>query len=334
MQLKVESIDNDQYSNTLKNTHCLLVKQRASAQMENITRTQYTPSPTDRDSNMCSNTHDNASIAKQLIEYAGLLEQQGSDGFRERAYRKAAATILQLDKPLETIFFEQGWNGLVSLPGIGKGIAGAITEIIVTGRWSQLERLHGDLSPEHLFLSIPGIGPVLAARLVNEHHFETLQDLQAVVLDSKTHIDGFGPRRRAAIRAVLAERLKHPETDGHQLIAPAPPVELILEIDALYRQQAHSGALRKIAPRSNNPEHKSWLPIMHVRRDQWHFTTLFSNTARAHQLGKTNDWVIIYYQADSFPEGRCTVVTETRGERKGLRVVRGREIETPVAEAS
>ncbi len=55
-------------------------------------------------------------------------------------------------------------------------------------------------------------------------------------------------------------------------------------------------------------------------------TVLFSNTARAHELGKTHDWVVIYYQKDG-PEAQCTVVTEFRGPLKGKRVIRGREHE-------
>ena len=46
------------------------------------------------------------------------------------------------------------------------------------------------------------------------------------------------------------------------------------------------GTLTTIAPRRFNPEGKSWLPVMHTRRGAWHFTALFSNTARAHELGR------------------------------------------------
>ncbi len=56
-------------------------------------------------------------------------------------------------------------------------------------------------------------------------------------------------------------------------------------------------------------------------------TLLFSNTARAHELGKTDDWVVVYYYDGDHNEGQCTVVTETAGARKGSRVVRGRENE-------
>ena len=55
---------------------------------------------------------------------------------------------------------------------------------------------------------------------------------------------------------------------------------------------------------------------------------MFSNTARAHQLGRTGDWVVVYAARDGH-EDQCTVVTEYQGPRAGRRVVRGREEETP-----
>jgi len=282
---------------------------------------------------LVSSRFDNATIAGKLIEYADHLRDQGATGFRERAYRNAATNILALNDTLIDIFSHGGLSGLIALPGIGKGIAGAITELLVTGRWTQLERLNGELSPERLFQGIPGIGPVLATRLADEYHLETLQELEAIVHNPAIHIKGFGPRRREAIQAVLSQRLKHPVAAGAQLGAPAPPIKLILDVDELYREKAAAGTLRRIAPRRFNAENKAWLPVMHVTRGQWHFTALFSNTARAHEFGKTGDWVIIYYQAEGQPEGRCTVVTETHGKRTGVRVVRGHEAETPTVYA-
>jgi hypothetical protein len=66
--------------------------------------------------------------------------------------------------------------------------------------------------------------------------------------------------------------------------------------------------------------------VLHTQRGKWDYTALFSNTARAHELGKTRDWVVIYYQSDG-AAGQCTVVTESLGARRGQRVVRGREVE-------
>jgi DNA polymerase (family 10) len=65
--------------------------------------------------------------------------------------------------------------------------------------------------------------------------------------------------------------------------------------------------------------------VLHTERGDWHFTLMYSNTARAHELKRTRDWVVVYFYDDRHEEGQCTVVTETRGALTGLRVVRGRE---------
>ena len=98
-------------------------------------------------------------------------------------------------------------------------------------------------------------------------------------------------------------------------------------MDQLYLKKARDGELPMIAPKRFNPEGKAWLPVMHVTKKGWHFTTLFSNTARAHQLNRTQDWVVIYFYDDQHHEGQHTIVTETRGALSGQRVVRGREAE-------
>ena len=107
----------------------------------------------------------------------------------------------------------------------------------------------------------------------------------------------------------------------------SPSSDLILKLDAEYRDQAAANKLKKIAPRKLNPEGITWLPVMHTVREGWRFTVLFSNTQRAHDLGKTNDWVVVYYD-DGSGEQKCTVVTEHRGPLAGKRVIRGREEES------
>jgi hypothetical protein len=97
-------------------------------------------------------------------------------------------------------------------------------------------------------------------------------------------------------------------------------------MDRRYIEQSGRRKLRMIAPRRFNPEHRSWLPVLHAELDGWSMTAMFSNTARAHQLGRTGDWVVIYYERDGL-DGQCTVVSEHSGPLKGMRVVRGREAE-------
>ena len=269
----------------------------------------------------------NAQIADRLRAMAELREVQGDDGFRVEAYRRAAREVDLLDKPADAILAAEGRAGLIALPHIGEGIASAISEMVTTGRWAQLDRLTGELEPERLFQTIPGVGPKLALRLHDELDAETLEQLELAAHDGRLEqIPGVGPRRAAAIRVALNERLGRRRVRASTPIA-APPVDELLTVDAAYRRKAAAGELNKIAPKRLNPSGKAWLPIMHVDRGAWRYTALFSNTLKAHQLGLTRDWVVIYFHTDLSPESQATVVTETRGALKGRRVVRGREDE-------
>lgn len=107
-----------------------------------------------------------------------------------------------------------------------------------------------------------------------------------------------------------------------------PDVGLLLDVDREYRDKARAGLLPKIAPRRLNPEREAWLPVLHTRFGPWHFTALFSNTERAHEMHRTRDWVVIFFSdGDPDDEAQVTVVTEYRGSLEGKRVVRGREPE-------
>ena len=271
---------------------------------------------------------ENRQIAARLTEYADLLEAQGEDGFRIRAYAAAAHELEAMPVPVRDHFQTGGTRALIALPAIGRGIAAAIAELLTTGHWQQLERLKGSLTPEALFGTVPGIGPALARRLADTLDVETLEDLETALRLGETPVPGIGPRRRQAILAALEQRLSRIRRDhGPEPAMAEPPVALLLDADALYRARAEAGGLRKIAPRRFNPRGHVWLPIMHARRGDWHLTALFSNTAQAHELDRTRDWVVIYYHENDGPAGRCTVVTERTGPLEGKRVIRGREDE-------
>ena len=269
----------------------------------------------------------NQKVADKLREAGDVLEQQGANPFRVGAYRRAAETVAQLDRDLRDIVAEEGAEGLTALPAIGRGIAAAIDEILRSGRWSQLERLRGTLDPVKLFRTVPGIGPRLAERIHDSLHIDTLEALEIAAYDGRLEtVAGVGPRRAAALRATLASMLGRVG-----ILRPRhrndPNVAIILDVDREYRELARQDRLPRIAPKRFNPTGEAWLPILHTNRDSWHFTVLCSNTARAHQLDRTRDWVIVYFYDDHHDEGQYTVVSETRGPLTGKRVVRGRETE-------
>ena len=273
---------------------------------------------------------ENAQIAQMLRETAQLLEAQAANPFRVSAYRNAAVEIAGMPQSLRALFDEKGIAGLDALPRIGRGIAAAIAEMLVTGRWGQLERLRGTVDAAQLFRTIPGIGPGLAQRIHEDLHIDTLEALELAAHDGRLEgVARVGPRRAAAIRAALGTMLRRTRAQPRLAPAPArgPGVDVLLDVDREYRSTAAVGALATIAPRRFNPEGKSWLPVLHAERAGWHFTALFSNTPQAHRLGKTSDWVVLYFYDHEHAEGQHTVVTETRGPFAGRRVVRGREAE-------
>ena len=270
----------------------------------------------------------NQVIADRLREVADLLEQQGANPFRVRAYRQAADTVASEAQDLRELFEREGSPALQALPGIGPGIAAAIAEMLRTGRWSQLDRLRGTLDPEQLFRTIPGVGAGLARRIHESLHADTLEALEVAAHDGRlASVPGIGPRRASMIRSVLGTMLGRPRSRAPRQPPVEPSIDELLDVDEEYRRQATADRLAKIAPRRFNPGGEAWLPILHTERGHWHFTALFSNTARAHQLGRTHDWVVVYFHADTQPEGQRTVVTDTRGPLEGKRVVRGREAE-------
>jgi hypothetical protein len=264
-------------------------------------------------------------IADRLTEMADLLEAQAADRFRVRAYRQGAATVRAMGEDPALILARDGLKGLTDLQNIGPSLARAIDEMAETGRWMQLERLRGDTEPERLFQVLPGVGPETARALHDHLHVDTLEALEIAAHDGRLEIvPGIGPRKAASIRASLAALLARRRRRGDE-DHEEPPISILLAVDEAYRREAEAGRLRRIAPRRFNPDGKAWLPVLHVDRDGWSLTALFSNTALAHELGRTNDCVVIYFGRDGGPEHQRTVVTETRGPLEGRRVVRGRE---------
>jgi hypothetical protein len=273
----------------------------------------------------------NAEIAAAFREAATLLRLQGANPFRVAAYEKAANAIADMRQDVAGMAAGDG-EALEGLPHIGSGLAAAILEMVRTGRWMQLERLRGAADPEALFQLIPGIGPALARRIHGHLECDTLEALEMAAHDGRlAAVPGVGPRRASAILLGLSGLLnrRRPVTDVRVAEDRRPPLAMLLDVDREYREKAKAGLLQLIAPRRFNPEAKAWLPILHTERGPWHFTVLHSNTARAHELHKTGDWVVIYHAIDKQPEGQCTVVTETSGPWRGRRVVRGRETEMP-----
>ena len=96
-------------------------------------------------------------VAEVLQEIGTLLELQGENPFKTRAYLNAARTIGRLEEPLEAVIAA---GRLGALPGIGAALRDRITELAATGRLAYYEELKAAV-PAGLraLLEIPGLGP-------------------------------------------------------------------------------------------------------------------------------------------------------------------------------
>lgn len=272
----------------------------------------------------------NKEVTKKLRQIAALLEKQKASPFRVNAYRRAANTVISQKISVKDIVNKEGITSLTGLHGIGQGIARSIYEYISTGKMTRLELLQGESDPIYLFKQIPGIGTAISHEIYEKLHINTLEALEVAAYDGRlSTLQSLGKNRMESIQAWLKINL------GKQRLhllskktTQEPSVSLLLQIDHRYCVAAKQNKLPKISPKRFNPKNKSWLPILHTSRGDWHFTTMYSNTHRAHELGRTHDWVIIYYyDKDHHHEGQKTVVTETHGNLKGKRIVRGSELE-------
>lgn len=272
----------------------------------------------------------NRAIAEQFEKIAELLEAQEANPFRVRAYRMAAATLGELQRPVSSILADEGIEGLRKLPTIGISLARAIEQLVDTGKVNLLEQLRGTTTPEQVLATVPGIGPLLADRIHEQLAIETLAELETAAYDGRLdRVPGFGPRRLRSVRESLAGRLhRRPQPLSPPSAPPSdqPPVSELLDVDREYREKAKGHQLPHITPRRFNPTAAAWLPVLHTVRGENHYSALFSNTARAHELGMTKDWVVIY-RDDHSGSGQWTVVTAHYGEWQGKRIVRGRENE-------
>lgn len=271
---------------------------------------------------------ENQHIAGILEEVSRILAHQGANRFRVQAYIHAAESVRTLKEPVSEIFRREGLAGLDAIPGVGTTISHVMRDILLHGRSALLQRLRGESDPVALLASVPGVGKVTAIQLHDELGIESLQELELAAHDGRlAKLAGIGAKRLAGIRDTLAQRLGRV-----QGTAPAvdhedkPSVAELLDVDHEYREAAQDGRLEMIAPKRFNPHGEAWLPILHANRGPRHYTALFSNTARAHELGKTSDWVVLYYDG-SHGEHQSTVITSTFGRLKGKRIVRGRESE-------
>lgn len=146
----------------------------------------------------------NARIAAVFSEIADLLEFQGANPFRVRAYRNAARTIDDLPEQVATIAADAS-RKLTDVDGIGDDLADKIRTLLTTGNLPMLVELQSQVPQSVMALMrVPGLGPKKAATLHKELSVNSLDELRAACLAQKVRaIKGFGAKTEATILAGL-----------------------------------------------------------------------------------------------------------------------------------
>src|SRR5207247_11281797 len=148
----------------------------------------------------------NPDLARLFDEVADLLEIQGANPFRVRAYRNAARIVRDYPEPLAEVV-RSGKHDLTEISGIGDDLAEKITAIVTTGELPLRKELAAQLPPGLLdLLRIPGLGPKRVKELHDKLHVTSAADLaEAVEAGEGEALRGFGPEMLDRIRAGLAQ---------------------------------------------------------------------------------------------------------------------------------
>jgi len=193
---------------------------------------------------------DNVEIARVLAEVADVLEIQGADSFRIRAYRNAVRTIEEQIRPLERMVTEGA--PLTDLPAIGKEMAGHIRELTTTGTLALRDRLIAEI-PRSLIelVRLPGVGPKKARRLWDELRVGSVDELEAAAREGRVAaLAGFGDKIQTRILAGIEEYRQHTRrvllADSERYVEPlvgylsqCPQLER-LEVAGSYRRRVET----------------------------------------------------------------------------------------------
>lgn len=153
----------------------------------------------------------NADIAAQFLRMAELLEIEGANPFRVRAYRRAAQTIEDLPTNIASMI--EAGEDLAELPGIGDDLAAKIKEICATGHSTALDEVE-IRTPASLaeISALPGLGPKRVQLMRERLGITTLRQLEQAARAGKLRsLPRFGEALEAKILAALAkgESLEH-----------------------------------------------------------------------------------------------------------------------------
>jgi DNA polymerase (family 10) len=173
---------------------------------------------------------ENKEIARVLSETADLMEIAAEDGFRIRSYRNGATAVDGYPERIVDILNNPD-RKVTDIPGIGKGLAGVLREIVDRGSCERRDQLLEKFPPAALeFLKIQGLGPKGIALIFEHYHTSTIDELEKLCLEQKLRVL---PRMGAKLEEkVLRSIAQYRQRTGRYLLSYAQGMadELIAEL--------------------------------------------------------------------------------------------------------
>lgn len=172
----------------------------------------------------------NSFYAGIFEEMADLLEIQGANSFRVRAYRNGARALENLTEAVEDLAATGGTAALSTLPGIGKDLAEKLVQLIETGTFPQLEELRAEVPlGVREMLRLPGLGPKKVSTLFHELQVTSLSALQQAAEQGQiSALKGFGKKTEQSILAGIQQLATHGQRVS---IGTALPAAEVLQAD-------------------------------------------------------------------------------------------------------
>jgi len=200
---------------------------------------------------------DNITLARLLDETAALLEIDAADPFRIRSYRRAAEAVEQQTTQLATLATpDSDPKLLLAIPGIGKGMAANIRDLVATGSFALRDALLTKYKPTMLeLLRLPGMGPKTVALLYSALQISDIDALEeaaknGALLDlprmgqkfTDKLLKGIEDHRRNASRFRIDVAREHAERVS-ELIRQFPGIDTITPAGSLRRGRESVGDL-------------------------------------------------------------------------------------------
>jgi len=168
-------------------------------------------------------------MARCLYETADLMEIAGEDSFRIRSYRNGATAVEGHPERIADILKNQE-RSVTDIPGIGKGLALVLAEIIERSSCDRRDLLLQKFPPTALdFLKIQGLGPKSIALILEHYRITTMDELERLAHEQKLRVL---PRMGAKLEEkVLRSIAQYRQRSGRYLLSYAEGIALELVDD-------------------------------------------------------------------------------------------------------